>query len=151
MYPCTIGKCPTRALIRTPEKLRRAVKPALGPHDSSGYMAKQVTTRPDWLKADRVVDVYSVSSCVSEDFAEYINYWRHNGYWLFDSPARIQEIARETSLNIINTKLYYYKVHELEYDEDAKSWKAFGPEASFEINIQQPEIKTLQGWDIVTF
>jgi hypothetical protein len=51
-----------------------------------GYMAKRVCRTPDWLGAPHVIDVYSVSGCISENFADYIQYWRHNGYWLFDSP-----------------------------------------------------------------
>jgi hypothetical protein len=39
-------------------------------------MAKHVATHPDWLKADHVIDIYSVSNCVSDDFADYINYWK---------------------------------------------------------------------------
>ena len=39
-----------------------------------GYMYKRIALRPDWLKADAVVDVYSLSSHISEDFAFYINY-----------------------------------------------------------------------------
>lgn len=38
-----------------------------------GYMYKQVTARPDWIKAPRVSDVYSLSGCVSPYFAEYID------------------------------------------------------------------------------
>jgi hypothetical protein len=44
-----------------------------------GYMAKRVHKRPDWLQAPHVVDIFSVSGCISEDFADYINYWKHNG------------------------------------------------------------------------
>lgn len=51
-----------------------------------GYLYKKVGLRPDWIKADGVRDIYSLSRCVSEDFTDYINYWKHNGYWLFDSP-----------------------------------------------------------------
>ena len=58
-----------------------------------GYMAKRIVTRPEWLKADRVEEILSLSSCSSEDFADWINYWRHNGYWLFDSPSVIQVLA----------------------------------------------------------
>ena len=49
-----------------------------------GYMAKHIASRPDWLKANEVEDIYSVSNCVSDDFADYINFWKHNGYWFFD-------------------------------------------------------------------
>lgn len=114
-------------------------------------MAKRVATRPDWLKTDRVTDVFSVSNCVSDNFADYINYWKHNGYWLFDSPETIRELAKENSLDLTNTRLFYYEVHELEYDEKERSWKPFGPEPSFKTEIVQPDKRHLEGYDVVTF
>jgi hypothetical protein len=63
-----------------------------------GYMAKRVHKRPDWINAPHIADIYSVSGCVSEDFTDYIRYWKHNGYWLFNSPEVVQNIARENSI-----------------------------------------------------
>ena len=70
-------------------------------------MAKHVVKRPEWLDAEKVVDIYSVSGCFSGDFAEYINYWRHNGYWLFDSPQVIREVAALAKSDLSRTKLFY--------------------------------------------
>jgi hypothetical protein len=72
----------------------------------AGYMAKRVSLKPNWLEARQVVDVYSVSSCVSKDFTEYIKYWKHNGYWIFDSPEIIQSVARESAVDIEDTSLF---------------------------------------------
>ena len=44
----------------------------------AGYMAKRVVGRPDWLTTERVSGIYSVSGCVSENFADYITFWKHN-------------------------------------------------------------------------
>lgn len=116
-----------------------------------GYMAKHVAGRPDWLKANRVADIYSVSNCMSNEFADYIDYWKHNGFWFFDSPEVIREIAKENSLDLTNTSLFYYEVHELEYDEKERSWKPFAPETSFKTQIVEPKTKQLEGYDVVTF
>ena len=40
-----------------------------------GYMFKRVATRPDWINAPHVADIYSLSGHISEDFTDYINYW----------------------------------------------------------------------------
>ena len=117
----------------------------------AGYMAKHVAARPDWLKSNRVNDVYSVSNCISDDFADYINYWKHNGYWLFNSPEVIRDVAEEHFLDLTNTKLFFYEVYELEYDADEKSWKPYAPESSFETDVSRPDAKTLEGYDVVTF
>ena len=95
----------------------------------AGYMAKHVAARPDGLKANQVKDIYSVSNCISDDFADYINFWKHNGYWLFDSPEIIRSVAKEHSIDIINARLFFYEIYKYEYDEDEKSWNPFVPES----------------------
>ncbi len=116
-----------------------------------GYMAKRVSVRPEWLKAERVADIYSVSRCVSEDFADYINYWKHNGYWFFDSPGIIQRLALDHSLDLTGTTLFYYEVHEGEFDDAENQWIPFAPEPSFTTRVISPLEKTLEGYDVVTF
>ena len=128
----------------TREKHERNMIPA-------GYMAKRVACRPEWMKAERVVDVYSVSNCVSRDFTDYIGFWRHNGFWFFDSPKIIQEVAEEHSIDMKETKLFYYEVYEKEYDEDEEVWNPFSPEASLTTRVIEPDAKVLEGYDVVTF
>ena len=117
----------------------------------AGYMAKHIASRPEWLKAERVADIYSISNCVSDDFADYINYWKHNGLWLFDSPDIIQQVAIEHSLDLTKTRLFYFEVYELEFDEEENSWRPFTPEPSFTTQVIQPEAKNLEGYDVATF
>jgi hypothetical protein len=116
-----------------------------------GYMAKHIVSRPDWLKDNEVKDIYSVSNCVSDDFADYINFWKHNGYWFFDAPSIIRKTAEENGIELENTKLFYYEVYELEYNDVEKSWESFSPEDSFQTNIIEPKEKHLEGYDIVNF
>ena len=115
----------------------------------AGYMAKRVVARPDWLPAERVSSIYSVSRCVSDNFADYITFWKHNGYWLFDSPAVITDIARENNIDLAETMLFFYEVHELQFN--SAEWTPFEPEASFGTNVRLPEGKVLEGYDVVTF
>jgi hypothetical protein len=114
-----------------------------------GYMAKRVSKKPDWLTATNVVDIYSVSSCVSEDFADYTNYWKHNSYWFFDSAEIIQKIANENSIQLGETSLFYYEMHELEFDDE--QWQEHSFETSFPTNVVVPRHKQLEGFDVVTF
>ena len=116
-----------------------------------GYMAKRVSVRPDWIKAERVADVYSVSGCVSEDFCDYINYWKHNGYWFFDSPETIVQLAQKNAIDLTGTKLFFYEVHELEFDDVEGHWAAFQPEPSFTTQVVPPADAVLEGYDVVTF
>ena len=83
-----------------------------------GYLYKRVAARPDWIKARHVSDIYSLSGCVSGNFADYINYWKHNGFWLFDSPKVIESLATEHSISLEGLKLFYYEAHVKEFEEE---------------------------------
>lgn len=115
----------------------------------AGYMAKRVVERPDWLPAERVSSIYSVSGCVSEDFADYINFWKHNGYWLFNSPNAIIEVAQENNIDLSGTVLFFYEVYELQFDSG--KWTHFEPEASFTTDVTLLEEKAFEGYDVVNF
>ena len=112
-------------------------------------MAKRVTKRPEWIKASRVFDIYSVSGCISKDFADYINFWKHNGFWFFNSPVVIRNIAQEHSVELQGTSLFYYESHEMEFD--GERWNPYGPEPSFQTCVIVPATKQLEGFDVVTF
>jgi hypothetical protein len=115
----------------------------------AGYLAKRVCMKPYWLRAPRVVDIYSVSGCVSDAFADYVDYWKHNGFWLFDSPEIIRNLAQENSINLAWTTLFYYEVYEKEFD--GETWHPCGPDSSFNTNVVVPVDKHLEGFDVVTF
>ena len=111
-------------------------------------MAKRVQI-PKGFHIENIVDVYSVSNCVNDDFADYIDYWKHNGYWLFDSPTIIQELAQENSIPLSGTSLFYYEVYEMEFD--GQNWASCAAEPSLLTNVFVPLEKTLAGFDVVTF
>jgi hypothetical protein len=116
-----------------------------------GYMYKTISEKPDWLKTNQVSDIYSVSGCVSEDFAEWINYWKHNGYWFFDSPKIIENVALEHSLSLHGMKLFFYLAYEQQWETDGKKWESYSPEESFSTNVILPHKSKLEGYDIISF
>jgi len=117
----------------------------------AGYMLKHVARRPAWLKAPLVDDIYSVSGCVSANFADYVPYWKHNGYWLFDAPAAMRALAQANALDLAGTTLFYYEVFEEEFDEAARSWTGFAPDASLPTHVEKPSAPRLEGYDVATF
>ncbi len=112
-------------------------------------MAKLVRKKPDWLQAPHVEDIYSVSNCNCQNFADYIPYWKHNGYWFFDSPEIIKTVAKENSIQLGGTSLFYYEAYEMEFDGEA--WHPYSPEPSFPTNVIVPSRKQLEGFDVVNF
>ena len=117
---------------------------------SVGYLAKRVAQPPDWLQASAVKDVYSVSNCTSANFMDYIKFWRHNGFWLFDNPKIIQELSLQNSINVDSLTFFYYGVYEKEFNQERKQWLNFEPE-SFSTNIIAPTKREFHGYDVVTF
>jgi hypothetical protein len=117
----------------------------------AGYMAKKVKSQPDWLKSDGLKELYSVSGCISEYFCDYIPHWKHNGFWLFDSPAEITAVAAAESLNMSEQRIFYYEVYENQFDEPRKIWQPLQADKSFKTEVSAPKSKKLEGFDVVTF
>ena len=116
-----------------------------------GYMAKSSVRKPPGFELACVEDVYSVGRCVNDTFADYIDCWKHNGYWLFDSPEVIREVAREKSVSLDGARLFYYEAYEMEFDEKRMQWAGFGPEPSMKTAVLVTEKRVLEGYDLVTF
>ena len=113
-----------------------------------GYMYKTVD-RCDRLR--NVVDVYSLSNHGSKNFADFIPHWKHNGYWLFDRPGIMEQIAANEGIDLSRMTLFYYEAYGFEYDEATQEWIAFSPDPSFETNVVVPSTKHLEGFDVVSF
>ena len=117
----------------------------------AGYMAKRISSRPDWIEAPGVVDIRSVSYCISKPFCDYIQHWKHNGYWFFDSPAAIREIASAEAIDLSAHPLFFYEVYELQFDQERRVWQPFEPDRAFTTKVEVPARKQLLGFDVVSF
>ena len=118
---------------------------------AAGYMAKKVVRKPDWITAAAVVDLCSVSNCISTAFCDYITHWKHNGYWFFNAPKAIAEVAQAASVDLSEHRIFYYEVYEQQFDEDAHLWQPFEPEQAFTTAVELPDAKQLLGFDVVSF
>lgn len=116
-----------------------------------GYMLKEVVPCPAWIEVESVVDIYSVSKCISHDFADYIKFWKHNGYWFFNDSRELVDLARSEGKEVAGMTLFYYEFYELEYNEQSDEWSVFSPDSSFPTAVQEPHDKRLMGYDVATF
>jgi len=114
-----------------------------------GYLAKSSCRKPEGFGLPSVEDVYSVSGDVNDDFSDYIDSWKHNGYWLFDSPKAVREVAEEKSVDLSGSMLFYYEVYEEEFT--GSLWRPFAPSSGMATNVEEPAQKKLEGYDVVTF
>jgi len=106
--------------------------------------------RPSWLKKAGVTDIFSVSPCLSKDFADYVSHWKQNGHWLFNKPSDMDEIATREGVDRSALRLFYYEIYEEEFDEGEKRWSSFLPEPSLATNVEKPARAHLEGFDVVT-
>jgi hypothetical protein len=117
----------------------------------AGYLYKKVAAPPEGLRAAGVRDVYSLSGCISPYFADYVRFWKHNGYWLFDAPAVIESITAEAGVDTSGQTLFYYEMHELEFDGASRQWSPVAASPEFPTRVARPAVKTLHGFDVATF
>jgi len=115
----------------------------------AGYMYKRIA-EPDGLNCRNVTRVYSVSSCISKDFAYYIPYWKHNQYWFFNTPEDMDSIINQQNITD-ELELLYYELYELEFDEEEQAWQEFSGEESFGYDVKRPLHKHFLGFDIVNY
>lgn len=118
---------------------------------AAGYMAKWIQRAPAWMDAPRVSDIYSVSPCISADFMDFIEFWQHNGFWLFDTPETICRIAAQQRIDLSRTTLFYYELYERQYNEQRAAWEPFRPEPAFRLDVQRPGSPYRVGFDIASF
>lgn len=52
-----------------------------------GYFPKIVAPKPEWLKdAPAVEEICSVSDCISKSPSDWIDQWKHNEMFVYDTP-----------------------------------------------------------------
>jgi hypothetical protein len=116
-----------------------------------GYMLKTVVEAPTWMNAPKVECVYSVGNHVSGNFLDYIPLWRHNGWWLFDDPTVLRDVAMQSGLSLSSLTMFYYEAFEREYDRTKREWSPIYPKSSFHTAVMIPDRRVLRGYDVVTF
>ena len=114
-------------------------------------MRKRVVDAPEWMGAPRVRGVFSISGCVSAFFGDYTTCWKHNGYWFFDHPGTIDEVARALGEDIGGTTLFYHELFPQQFDEATRGWGPVHPAAGLATEVVVPRAKALQGYDVVTY
>jgi len=115
----------------------------------AGYLYKRIA-EPEGLNCRNVTKIYSVSGCISNDFANYIPYWKHNQYWFFNNPEDMDNIINEQK-STEEFELLFYELYEKEFDEEQQAWQEFMAEESFGYDVKLPLHKDFLGFDIVNY
>lgn len=81
-----------------------------------GYFPKITLARPDWLRADQVKEVCSASECMSKGPSDWIDAWKHNDHWVYDSPEIATTIIKEEETTF---DMYAFKQYPIKIDHGA--------------------------------
>jgi hypothetical protein len=117
---------------------------------AAGYMYKRIIAPSEGLGCTNVIKIYSVSGCMSENFTDYISYWKHNQYWFFNHPGDMDSIIAERKITG-EFELLFYELYEKEFDEEEQAWREFQGEESFGSDVKNLSHKDFLGFDIVSY
>jgi hypothetical protein len=119
---------------------------------AGGYMYKLPIRQPDRFAGLGMSEIYSVSSCISPDFCNnWIEAWQHNGYWLFNSPEPMDNIAHGENIDLAPMTLFFYTLYCWQWRDDENHWQRFSADPAFETEVILPDACRLQGYDVVSF
>ena len=118
---------------------------------AAGYMWKGDLSKPEgFLEDSHVEKICSVSSCMARNFSYDQGSWNHNGFWMYDSIAKMQAEADHGGIETGSLTCFYYEVYEKQFVEEGKVWEKFKSN-DLPTDVQPPDEKTLLGYDVVTF
>lgn len=104
--------------------------------DFAGYFPKRILPRPDWLAAPAVREIWSVSHCMSKAPEGWIDHWKHNAQWLYDTVALAESVVPPGERDAFS--IVGYRVAATMFDEgdevplDEAIQPLPGPEVGFE-------------------
>lgn len=108
-----------------------------------GYLWKRPTPRPSWLEVECVTEIASVSACVAARPDGWIDRWKHNDWFVYDSP----ELAREVAVwcGAYDWPVMAYRVLPVRFD----------PEGDVPIEVDSeaapmPSVYERLGWDVAS-
>jgi hypothetical protein len=81
-----------------------------------GFFPKKVALRTDWFKNPTVLDICSVSNCISKGPENWVDKWKHNTTtWLFDTPEAARSILDQ---DISDFNIFAYQLFPVLFDGD---------------------------------
>jgi hypothetical protein len=96
----------------------------------AGYFPKRIVPRPAFLDgAPSVVDICSVSHCISDGPQNWIDRWLHNGLAFFDTPDLAVRVIPPSEDGFI---IFGYRIGTVRFNEgrpEIWTWPAIDPEA----------------------
>ncbi len=110
-----------------------------------GYFPKRVAAAPDWLRAEGVKEVCSVSECVSPGPEGWIDRWAHNAMWAFDDEQAAWDVVPGGPSNA-DFQMFAYLLFPVEFDKGQQKAFAIPPLAVQPLHARYRRL----GYDVVS-
>lgn len=107
-----------------------------------GYFPKKTMKQNGLSKNPAVKEICSVSTCISEGPNDWINKWKHNDWWYYDTESIAMEVI-EDSKNLYD--IYAYKVLPIVFDGGIE--KPIDVKTTAKENLGEYE---LLGYDVIS-
>lgn len=91
-----------------------------------GYFPKKTMGRDEWFGNASVEEVCSVSNCMSKAPEDWLNYWKHNAYGLYDTEEQAWAIVRNDP---VSYDMYGYRLFPFVFDGGAGTSMSVQPTA----------------------
>lgn len=109
-----------------------------------GYFPKRKMLRPVWLKNPQIEQICSASDCISEGPIDWIDQWRHNDMWAYDTAELAWSVVPEAERK--DFEIHAYRMFPVIFEA--------GAEKPFELPLLQvkplPDTFELLGFDAVS-
>lgn len=93
----------------------------------------------------------TLSGCIVKGFGDDISTFRHNGWYLYDTPSILAELAAAEKVPRASLRLLYAEVYPRTFSEAGVDLGELKPDPHFDTDIKPPADKTLLGYDVVNF
>jgi hypothetical protein len=109
----------------------------------AGYFPKKIAAKDAWLEAPAVKEIWSVSECISKGPENWVQQWRHNDLWLFDTAELAESIVAPNERRTFTT--VGYRIWHLGFDAGKEADPTI---SSIETAVLDPSFESL-GFDAV--
>lgn len=109
-----------------------------------GYLPKRFTPREEWLFAEKVEEICSVSNCIAQRPEGLVQHWKHNDWWLYDSPALAWKLVSSEERG--KQRMYGYLLFPIEFRQGKQSPLNLPPGEAVALT---PDFEKL-GYDVVS-
>jgi hypothetical protein len=115
-----------------------------------GFLAKNIVPKPDWLKADSVREICSLSNCISKTHPDAFEQWQHNRFDLYRTEALAMAVIPEAER--ASYEIFAYRLWPVMFDENGqRDFEPLGLPGDDETGVSSPPWADEPDWSAWKF